>query len=99
MAKEPAPDAQNYIAQANSMRALAARASSVDAKNQLLHLADLYEKLAQVAEDFVLRSLSAAAAIATSDVPASKSSMRDNNSASAAPVPVQSNASSTSRES
>jgi hypothetical protein len=66
MLKEAPPDAQTYAAQAKSMRALAERATSVEVKDQLLRLAALYEKLAQVAEEFVLRSLSAAASIATS---------------------------------
>ena len=77
MPREATPDAQNYAAQATSMRALAARASSIEVKGQLLRLADLYDKLAQVADDFVLRSLSAAAAIATSSAPTSAPPKQD----------------------
>jgi hypothetical protein len=69
MLKEASPEAENYAAQAKSMRALAERATSADVKGQLLRLADLYETLAKVTADFVLRSLSAAASIATSGSP------------------------------
>ena len=87
MLKEAPPDAQTYAAQAKSMRALAERATSVEVKDQLLRLAALYEKLAKVAEDFVLRSLSAAASIATSSAaqPQRPKEGIDNGGASSSP--------------
>jgi hypothetical protein len=87
MLKEAPPGAQNYAAQAKSMRALAERATSAEVKVQLLRLAQLYEKLAKVAENFVLRSLSAAASIATSSAPEPKPPKEgsDKGAASSAP--------------
>jgi hypothetical protein len=69
MLKEAPPESQTYTAQATSMRALAERATSSDVRDQLLRLAELYDKLAKVTGEFVLRSLSAAASIATSSAP------------------------------
>jgi hypothetical protein len=66
MLKEAPPESQTYAAQAKSMRALSERATSSEVRDQLLRLAKLYDKLAKVTGEFVLRSLSAAASIATS---------------------------------
>jgi hypothetical protein len=67
--KELLPKAERYLEQANSMRALADRANSSDAREELLHLAELYERLAGLVEELALRTLSAAALIATRDLP------------------------------
>ena len=66
--KELLPDAQRYADDEETIRALPERMKFYDARQQLLGLAELYEKLAKLAEEVTLHSLSAAALIATHDL-------------------------------
>ena len=66
--KELPPDAQRYGDEAKTLRALAEAAKNCNVQQLFLGLAELYEKRAKLAEEMALRTLAAAALIATHDL-------------------------------
>jgi hypothetical protein len=67
--KELPPDAQRYAEEARGLRAVAITVTEIEVRDELLRVADLYEKLAQLVEESALHTLSAAALVATQGLP------------------------------
>lgn len=71
--KDPLPDAQRYADEARALRALGEQTKSYEARRQLLGLAALYDKLAELVEEAALHTLTTAALVATMNLPEKES--------------------------
>jgi hypothetical protein len=67
--KDPLPDAKRYADEATALRALGEQTKSYEARTQLLGLAALYDKLAELVEEAALHTLTTAALVATMNLP------------------------------
>ena len=61
--REAVPDAKRYADEAESLRALAEQTKTPDVRIQLLCVAALYEKLAELVEEAAYHTLSTAALV------------------------------------
>jgi hypothetical protein len=63
--KEALPDAKRYADEARTLRALAQQAKDPDVRRQMLRVATLYDKLAELVEEAAFHTLTTAALVAT----------------------------------
>ncbi len=63
--KEALPDAKKYTEEARTLRSLAQEAKDEDVRRQMLRVAALYDKLAELVEEAAFHTLTTAALVAT----------------------------------